>query len=141
MGGRIAQIAAGAMIVGTIAIGANHWHRPPSQPASRRDVTLLYIGAEDCAPCRSWRRGAGARFRASPEFARVSYRQVEAPTVLELLRDEYWPDDLREYRDGLERGAGVPLWLVISDHEIVECAVGESQWGSAVLPKLKSLLQ
>lgn len=61
--------------------------------------------------------------------------------MLELLKDEYWPDDLREYRGRLERGAGVPLWLVISDREIVERAFGESQWARAVLPKLKSLLQ
>jgi hypothetical protein len=137
----VARVAAAAMLVGALAAGANQWDRPRPQPAGGRAVTLLYVGAEDCAPCRSWRRGAGAAFRASPEFRRVSYREVESPTVLELLKDEYWPDDLREYRGRLERGAGVPLWLVISDREIVERAFGESQWASAVLPKLKSLLQ
>jgi hypothetical protein len=61
--------------------------------------------------------------------------------VLDLLKDRYWPDDLRAYRSRLDRGAGVPLWLVISDHEIVEQTFGESQWESAVLPRLKSLLR
>ncbi len=141
MAGRAGQIAAATILVGTIAIGANQWRRPPPQPANGHEVTLLYVGAEDCAPCRSWQRGAGAAFRSSLEFRRVSYRQVESPTVLDLLKDEYWPDDLREYRDRLDRGAGVPLWLIISDREIVERAFGETQWNSAVLPKLKSLLQ
>ncbi len=141
MAGRVGQLAAGAILAGTIAIVANQWHRPPPRPPNGHEVTLLYVGAEDCAPCRSWQRGAGAAFRSSLEFGRVSYRQVESPTVLDLLKDEYWPDDLREYRDRLGRGAGVPLWLIISDRRIVERAFGESQWKTAVLPKLKSLLQ
>jgi len=138
----MAQLAGVAMLASTIAvIGTNRLDRSPRQPAKWHDVTLLYVGAEDCAPCRSWHRGAGEAFRSSPEFHRVSYRQVKSPTVLDLLKDQYWPDDLREYRSRLDRGAGVPLWLVISEHEIVEQAFGESQWESTVLPKLKSLLR
>jgi hypothetical protein len=138
----MALVAGAVILASTIAVvGEHRWNRSPPNPANQHAVTLLYVGAEDCAPCRSWRRGAGAAFRSSPEFRRVSYREVESPTVLELLKDEYWPDDLREYRGRLDRGAGVPLWLVISDHQIVERAFGESQWKSAVLPKLKSLLQ
>ena len=137
-----ALIAGAAILASAIAVvGMRGWDRPPSQPSSKHAVTLLYVGAQDCAPCRSWRGGAGAAFRASHEFGRVSYREVESPTVLELLKDEYWPDDLRAYRSRLDRGAGVPLWLVISDREIVERAFGESQWASAVLPKLRLLLQ
>jgi hypothetical protein len=133
--------AAAAILVSAAAIGsANHSHRPPLQPANR-EVTLLYVGAEDCAPCRSWQRGAAVAFRASPEFARVAYREVKSPTVLNLLKDQYWPDDLREYRSRVDRSAGVPLWLLITDHEIVEQAFGESQWENAVLPRLLSLLQ
>jgi hypothetical protein len=141
MTGRVGQIAAIAVILGMIAIGADNWRQPPRRPANGQHVTLLYVGAEDCAPCRSWSRGAGAAFRASPQFSSVSYREVESPTVFELLQDQYWPEDLREYRASLDRSAGVPLWLVIADQQIVERAFGESQWGRAVLPKLKSLLQ
>lgn len=130
------------IVVSTIVIA--NAYRPdlrPLQPANRPDVTLVYVGARDCAPCRSWRRRGGEAFLSSPEFPRLSYRQVESPTVLELLNDRYWPDDLREYRSRLDRGAGVPLWLVISDHEIVAQAFGESQWESAILPTLQSLLR
>ena len=142
MARQLALVAGAAILAGAIAVvGGYRSVRPSPLPVNRHAVTLLYVGAEDCAPCRSWRRGAGTAFRSSPEFRRVAYREVEAPTVLELLKDEYWPVDLREYRGRLDRGAGVPLWLVISDQEIVERAFGESQWKSAVLPKLKSLLQ
>ena len=137
---RMALLPAAIISLSAIAIvGTNRLKQ--ISPANRHDVTLLYVGAEDCAPCRSWRRGAGAAFRSSPEFLRISYREVESPTVLSLLKDEYWPDDLREYRGRLDSGIGVPLWFVISNHQIVEQAFGESQWRSLVLPKVKSLLQ
>lgn len=131
-------LAAMALVVSIISIASVY---RPDRLASRPDVTLIYVGAEDCAPCRSWHRRGGEIFLSSPEFSRLSYRQVESPSVLDLLKDQYWPDDLREYRGRLDRGAGVPLWLVISDHEIVAQAFGETQWESAVLPKLKSLLR
>ena len=113
----------------------------PPDAAIRREITLIYVGAADCAPCRAWERGAGAIFLASSEFAKISYREVESPFAFDLLNDEYWPEDLRRYRDRLPRGAGVPLWLVIADHDLVEQQFVESQWNSAVLPALKALLQ
>lgn len=109
--------------------------------ATPHNVTLVYVGAADCAPCRAWRRGAGSAFRNSPEFSEIIYREVESPSVLDLLKDEYWPYDLRDYRDRLPQGAGVPLWFVIADGKLVERQFGESQWNSAVLPMLKALLQ
>jgi hypothetical protein len=115
------------------------WEGIPVQP--RHDVLLLYVGADDCPPCRTWQRGAGATFRSSPEFTRLTYREIKSPTLLDVMKDDYWPADLRGYRDHLDRSAGVPLWMVISDHDIVERAFGPSQWTSVLLPKLKSLLR
>lgn len=102
---------------------------------------LVYVGADDCAPCRAWQRDDGAMFRLSPEFARLTYREVKSPILFDILKDKYWPDDLRGYRDRLGRGAGVPMWLVISDREIVEQRFGATQWQAAVLPKIRALLR
>ncbi len=112
-----------------------------SSTSTRHEVMLLYVGADDCPPCRAWKRGPGAAFRASPEFSRLTYREIESPTVLNLLGDEYWPDDLRAYRERLGRNAGVPLWLLVTDHQLVERGFGESQWRDVILPKLKVLLR
>ena len=134
--GLIAAVLASVTVVaGTRSI---HRDRPP---AIGHALMLVYVGADDCAPCRIWQRGAGAEFRASPDFPRVTYREVRSPSLLDVLKDDYWPDDLRRYRDRLGQGAGVPLWLVISDQEVVERGMGPSQWASAVLPRLKSLLR
>lgn len=104
-------------------------------------VVLLYVGADDCAPCRVWQGGDEQQFIASPTFARLTYRTVKSPTLFGLLDDAVWPDDLKPYRDRLDRRSGAPLWLVIADRNVVAQQSGLSQWRQAVLPKLQSLVR
>lgn len=104
-------------------------------------IVVLYVGAEDCAPCRAWQHDAKLAFQASPEFGQLVYREVKSPTLLDLLKDENWPEDLREYRSQLGREAGVPLWLVIADGRLVQRGIGPAQWGAEVFPKIRSLLR
>ena len=119
-----------------------HWSKWPQLHASApHDVMLLYVGADDCAPCGAWQMAAGTSFRASAEFARIIYHEVKAPTLRNILNDAYWPDELRPYRDQLGSRAGVPLWLVIADNDIVERGFGIGQWQQAVLPRLRALLR
>jgi hypothetical protein len=110
-------------------------------PTIGQKPTVLYIGAEDCGPCRTWQRGDGAAFRSSAEFARISYREVTSPRLMDLLKDEYWPEDLRRYRGRLGGGAGVPMWLVVVDDEIVERSLGARQWRERALPRITALLR
>ena len=102
---------------------------------------LLYVGAEDCAPCRAWQNGDGAAFLASADFTRISYREVKSPHLLDILNDENWPDEIRDYRIHLRRSDGVPLWLVVSDHKIVEQRFGAAEWQASILPTIRSLLR
>jgi hypothetical protein len=106
-----------------------------SQPA---DVMLVYVGAQDCAPCRAWQNGEGAAFLASAEFSRITYREVKSPHLEDVLMDENWPEDIRDYRSSIRRSDGVPLWLVISDRRIVEQHFGATAWRQRVLPALRS---
>jgi hypothetical protein len=59
----------------------------------------------------------------------------------DVLNDSYWPDDLRGYRDQLGRSAGVPLWIVIGDGQVLERGFGASQWQSVILPRIKALIR
>jgi len=110
-----------------------------SYPARSSPVTVLYVGAADCAPCRIWQSGDGAQFRASAEFARVNFREVKSPTLRDVLKDESWPDDLRRYRGQLGRDAGVPLWIIVDDGEVLLRGFGASQWQGVILPRIRAL--
>jgi hypothetical protein len=113
----------------------------PASLPTRSDITLVYVGAEDCAPCRKWQREDGTAFRSSGEFAQITYREVKSPALFDLLKDEHWPQDLRRYRAILAPGAGVPLWFLLADGELVDQGFGAMQWKSTVLPKIRSLLR
>ena len=102
------------------------------------DVMLIYVGAQDCAPCRAWRTGDGAAFLASAESAHVTYREVKSPHLEDVLTDENWPEDIRSYRNSIRQSDGVPLWLVVSDRRIVEQHFGTTAWQQRILPALRS---
>jgi hypothetical protein len=112
--------------------------RPPGRPAN---LLLIYVGAEDCAPCRAWQHGDGATFRSSADFSRLTYREVKAPHLRDVLKDEVWPEDIRGYRDHLKRSDGVPLWLVVSDDDLVVQRFGVAAWRSKVLPRIRFYLR
>lgn len=135
---RTGVIAVGILFaVGIIALKPGSW-TPAKSPKA---VVLVYVGAENCAPCEIWQRSQGTAFRDSNEFPRLTYREVKSPSLFDVLKDENWPEDLRVYRQALSREAGVPLWLVIADDQLVMQRFGLTQWQEAVLPKLRSLLR
>ena len=133
---RKALVSAAVSSIASLTLASSSSVGWPPQPAR---VTLLYVGAEDCAPCLAWQHGPGRTFRASAEFARISYREAKAPTTLDILKDEYWPEDLRFLRRAIDPSAGVPLWLVVEDDRVVAWAFGLGQWNEAILPKIRSL--
>lgn len=140
IGSSILRVGAMVALVGALSAAAARCDQRPSPPMARTNVMLVYVGAEDCGPCRAWQSMEGKRFLESPEFSHLIYREVKSRTLRDVLKDEHWPEDLRRYRDRLGTGAGVPLWLLISGDEHVEWAFGASQWYTAVLPRLRRLL-
>jgi hypothetical protein len=130
-----------AAMVGAVVLGVVRCDPEAPVPKVRANVTLIYVGAEDCAPCRAWQGAEGKRFLESGEVSGVTYREVKSPTLRDILKDEHWPEDLRGHRDRLGAGAGVPLWLVISGDQLVARAFGASQWHATVLPQIKRLLR
>jgi len=111
------------------------------KPTHPKDITLLYVGAEDCAPCRAWQNHERTTFLASADFPLIAYQEVKSPHLHDILKDENWPDDIRDYRAGLKRSDGVPLWLVVVDRKVVEQRFGAAEWRASVLPAIKSLLR
>jgi hypothetical protein len=128
---------ASAVVLATALAASSPVHSPSGH---RADVTIVYVGADDCAPCRTWRREHWPTFQASAEFMRVRYREVTSPKLFDLLEDAHWPQELRVYRAVLDRTAGVPLWLVIANDKVAVKARGLRQWEEVALPAIRSLV-
>jgi hypothetical protein len=109
--------------------------------AAGPNVTVIYVGAGDCRPCRLWSRDYLPRFAASREFSKLTYKEVLAPKLFTLMNDAYWPQDLRKYRDKLDQRSAVPLWFVVIEDRVALVAVGLRQWEDQVVPKVNSLLR
>ena len=133
---RAAVLVAAALAAGMLSSSAR------IDPARLNEsVTVVYIGADDCAPCRAWRRDQWPKFQMSEEFSRLTYREVTSPRLFDLMKDEYWPHDLRDQRDALGRTAGVPLWLVMANERVMLNARGLHQWEQVALPAIRSLVR
>lgn len=138
--GRAGIIAGGVIFVVVVTLGIMKLISSPSAKLQKH-VTLVYVGAENCAPCDLWQRNQGTAFHESKEFRRLAYREVKSPSLFDVLKDENWPEDLRVYRKAIGQKAGVPLWLVIADDQLVMKSFGLAQWQEAVLPKIRALLR
>src|SRR3974390_1891533 len=89
-----------ALVMFVLAVAAIHMaFAGTPQPRTAKSVMLIYVGAMNCAPCASWRRTEAADFQACPEFSRLVYREVESPSLRDVLDDAIWPEDLRVYRE------------------------------------------
>lgn len=130
-----------SIAVSITAVAMTAWASHTATTVRDPEIMLLYVGAEDCAPCRTWQNGERAAFLASADYPRITYREVKSPHLHDVLKDENWPDELRSYRANLRRSDGVPLWLVVSNSEIVEQRFGAAAWRANILPKIKSLLR
>jgi len=126
-------LAAAAAIVAALLVA--------KVPARANDLLLIYVGADDCAPCRAWQNGEGAEFRKSAEFDRIGYREVKSPRLRDVLNDEHWPEDIRAWRSRLKRSDGVPLWLIVSGSDVVAQRHGAAAWQASVMPTLRSHLR
>lgn len=98
---------------------------------------LVYVGADDCAPCRQWRDAHWSAVRHATAFSAIAFVEVRAPRAADLLRDEYWPAALRPLRAEIPKGAGVPLWLLVEYGTVAARAWGEAGWRDNILPALR----
>lgn len=131
------------VIIGIIVLNAASALFAKSIPSKRlqmsdNQLTLIYIGAENCAPCETWKREHRPAFVASPQFKKLTYKEVIAPALTEILSDDTWPAELRRYRDTAKRLMGAPSWLVVEDERVVASIGGLSMWKKNVLPFLEN---
>src|SRR5690606_6938658 len=70
------RIGATVAVLGALVLGAGRC--APQRPVekARADVTLVYVGAEDCTPCRAWQATERRRFLGSALASRLTYREV-----------------------------------------------------------------
>lgn len=101
----------------------------------RGRLQVVYVGADDCAPCLRWRREKRPSFQQSTAFRQIEYREVIATSLKNALEDRFWPEDMRAIRQVVANdGGAVPYWLLVRDGHILSSAGGESAWDRKIWP-------
>lgn len=116
------------------------WRSPDSGFVTRPNrgkLTVVYVGADDCAPCIRWRRERRPDFQRSVAFQRIEYREIIAPKLLSALEDQYWPEPMRSMRSLIVKaGGGVPHWFLLRNGRVIMSAGGDSAWDRQVWPTI-----
>jgi len=111
---------------------------PCRSTAEQEALTVVYVGAEDCGPCRAWRRDERPSFLDSREFPALRYREVIAPQLRNLLAEEQWPADLAGLRAQVRQRPGAPQWFVLREGQVVAWEAGASAWRHTVWPAIRT---
>ena len=96
-------------------------------------VQVVYIGGLDCPYCTLWHKQYEADWRASPEFNRVNWVEIEPQSLRDAYRERYWPGELKEVLDQVPRKSGTPRFLIVKDGKVVFNELGTDKWRRAML--------
>jgi hypothetical protein len=95
-------------------------------------VEVIYVGGWDCPYCIMWKNEYKAAWVASPEFKRVTWVEIEPPSLREAYRERFWPGELRNVLEQIPRKNGTPRFLIVQDGRIVFNGLGVNEWPGVV---------
>ena len=109
----------------------------PAHAAS--DISVVYVGGQDCSFCTMWQNRYKAAWLVSPTFAQVRWVEVDPPHLRDAYRERHWPTALRPILEQVPRKSGTPRFLIATEGRIVSNQLGVNNW-EVTLADLKNLL-
>ena len=103
------------------------------------NLQVIYIGGQDCSPCRRWITTYKAGWVASSEYRQVTWVEVDPPHLKEAYQERHWPEALRPVLAQVPRKSGTPRFLIVEEGRIVSNEAGVSRW-LRTMAELKKLL-
>jgi hypothetical protein len=138
--GWMRHLAMPALLACLLAAGPRADVPAPAAVADGRDGwLLLYVGAEDCAPCRAWREAQWDRVRRAHRAAPLRFLELRAERAADVLDDALWPSALRPHRAAIPPQAGLPLWMLAREDRVVLLVWGARRWDAELAPALRRI--
>jgi hypothetical protein len=106
----------------------------PAQAATR---TIVYIGAEDCKPCRQWEATHQKAFAEQCAERGVKFRAIRVATMRNIREARYWPSDLRPLLARFADRSGTPHFLAVRNGEIIVNVYGIGKYQREIAPLLQ----
>ena len=109
------------------------------RPASAaNNVVIVYIAADDCAPCRVFASDDWPKFEASPLFRLVRFHKTSAPKTTQAYQLKYWPVEARPYAAAVKVPI-VPSFILVNNGGVTLVGSGIVGWRNQVLPQIRQL--
>ncbi|MBN9086050.1 MAG: hypothetical protein J0J01_04000 [Reyranella sp.] len=102
-------------------------------------LQVVYVGGQDCPPCRRWSATYRDKWLASPEYRQVVWTEVEPPHLAEAYQERHWPEALRPVLAQVPRKSGTPRFLIVDNGRIVSNEMGVTKWLNT-MAELRKLL-
>lgn len=102
-------------------------------------IDLVYMGANDCQPCRLWKAFDLPKLRASNEFPHIRFTDVQKWIQDPIPGMENLPEHLRPMRDELvrviNRKGGSPMFALLVDGKGIK-----GGWGTKTYDDLRPIM-
>ena len=106
--------------------------------AASGDLMVIYVGAGDCAPCRTFEAEDMPRWQASALSRTVRFVRVAAPKTSQAFNPRYWPKEAKPFI-GVFTAPIVPSFMLVANGRVVATGGGLRNWRQQTLPKLEQL--
>ncbi len=113
----------------------------------RPEIAVVYWSSADCRWCVWWESsmsGMEARFRASPEFSKISFYTVKNERLQDPYELRHFPSGAGwlwdDHRGGDRKRIWRPSWQVYVDRKPIATFRGTAAWESHHWPRIRQLI-
>jgi hypothetical protein len=107
-------------------------------PARAAQVMIIYVYADDCAPCQIFQAHDWPQFQASRLARSVRFVRTSAPKTTQAYQVKYWPSEARPFHSAVKVPI-VPSFILVNSGQVVLVGNGIVGWRNQVLPQIHQL--
>jgi hypothetical protein len=102
-------------------------------------VHIVYMGGNDCPPCRAWRATELPKLEKTEAFKRAQFTHVEKLIKSSVPPAFFLPAEVRPYKDQLDEASsgmiGSPQTAILVDGKVYDY-----YWGTRTAPEVERML-
>ena len=127
------RLVLGATLAGLAAF-------PVPSLASSAGVMVVYVFADDCAPCHLFQTQDWPLFRASRVSRVVNFVRTTAPKTTQAYQARFWPSEARPFLSAVKVPI-VPSFILVKKGSVLVIGNGIVGWRNQVLPQVHQLAE
>jgi len=105
---------------------------------AQHHLMVIYVSADDCAPCIVFSKQDFPQWQASPLSRRVRFVTAHAPKSSQAFQARFWPSEARPFL-GAVKTPIVPTFILVQSGTVSIVGAGLAGWRNQILPQVQRL--